>query len=463
MIGGPEGVSRRRLAGLAGLGALASIPALNAKALAEQAPTPPPARRPDNARTLDVTAPPYGARGDGTGDDRPAIQQAIDDAAAMPRGGVVLLPPGTYMISAPGLNQKTGVHLVGISREATLLKLLPGQNCSIIWADSDKQGAFADCRVQSLSLDGDIFGQDRDSDDIAAIRWHNSKREADYSEVSLDGHGTPRCVIDDVAVVSMRGRGIHLRGYGDNWIINSLVSRTRYEGMALVEGFDNRVLNCTAAATGREGFLIHQSNSLIIGCKAYFTGEWSFNSGERLGHGMSISGVCNIVMGCEVQDTWGDGYRIWNSRTGKRREGNDHARMNQIIGCLANGVGSVDKAHEDKRNRSKECVAFRIADKGRVENNLIDGCLHIDRYAMWGGKKTRTDRGASIDGGRDNMISFSEVQSQSSRQPPRVADGSGLIVRNGTEYFGLPTRDPGPGKLWCDPAQGHVLKLGTQT
>ncbi|WP_119680655.1 right-handed parallel beta-helix repeat-containing protein [Indioceanicola profundi] len=459
--GGPEGLTRRHLAGLAGLGALGAFGAAGAAAALEQEA---PARTSPGragAQWVDVTRPPYGARGDGTGDDRPAIQMAIDAMAENERGGVVFLPPGTYMLSAPGLNQKTGVHLVGASREATRLKLQPRQNCSIIWADADRQGAFADCRVQSMTLDGDIFGQTDGSDEVAGIRWHNSRKEKEYASASIDGHLVPRCVIDDVVVQSVRGRGVHLRGYGDNWIINTMVSNTRYEGFALVEGFDNRVMNCIAAATGREGFLLSQSNTMLIGCKAYFTGEWSFDSGERLGHGMSIGGTCNIILGCEVQDTWGDGFRIWNPRTRGRRVGSGHARMNQIIGCLANGVGSVDKAFEDKKNRSEECAAFRIADGGQVENNLIESCLHVDRYAMWGGsRKTRTELGAAIDGGKLNTIRFHEAQEQSSRHSPRVAADSGLIVRNGVEFFGVPTSNPGPGRLWLDPNAGNVLKLG---
>ena len=41
--------------------------------------------------------PAYGALGDNSADDRPAIQKAIDAAG---QGGTVYLPPGRYRIAA---------------------------------------------------------------------------------------------------------------------------------------------------------------------------------------------------------------------------------------------------------------------------------------------------------------------------------------------------------------------------
>ena len=59
----------------------------------------------------DVTAAPYGARGDGVHDDAPGIQAAIHEAATQ-GGGVVWLPPGLYRIGA-GLTVSNQVMLVG--------------------------------------------------------------------------------------------------------------------------------------------------------------------------------------------------------------------------------------------------------------------------------------------------------------------------------------------------------------
>jgi len=59
----------------------------------------------------------YGAVGDGSTDDAPAIQAAID--AATTNGGSVFFPQGTYSVEAIIL-LKTGVSLIGNRREATI-------------------------------------------------------------------------------------------------------------------------------------------------------------------------------------------------------------------------------------------------------------------------------------------------------------------------------------------------------
>lgn len=61
----------------------------------------------------------YGALGDGTADDTAAIQAAIDAAFAH-GGGIVCVPAGTYMTSAP-IEMKTGVFLEG-EGEASVIR-----------------------------------------------------------------------------------------------------------------------------------------------------------------------------------------------------------------------------------------------------------------------------------------------------------------------------------------------------
>ncbi|MFI2858084.1 S-layer homology domain-containing protein [Paenibacillus sp. JSM ZJ436] len=86
-------------------------------------PHPLPAPNAFTGRKIDVTAAPYGAKGDGITDDRPAIQRAIDDAQP---GDEVFLPNGTYKLlsayaSDTQIVLKTGVNLTGESREGAIL------------------------------------------------------------------------------------------------------------------------------------------------------------------------------------------------------------------------------------------------------------------------------------------------------------------------------------------------------
>lgn len=61
----------------------------------------------------------YGATGDGTTNDRAAIQAAID--AVPSTGGIVWFPAGTYVITT-ALTLKSGVTLAGVGVDASIIK-----------------------------------------------------------------------------------------------------------------------------------------------------------------------------------------------------------------------------------------------------------------------------------------------------------------------------------------------------
>ena len=54
---------------------------------------------PKSAAVIDITRPPYSAKGDGIADDTAAIQQALLDM--MGRHKILYFPDGTYLISKP--------------------------------------------------------------------------------------------------------------------------------------------------------------------------------------------------------------------------------------------------------------------------------------------------------------------------------------------------------------------------
>ncbi|GGL89073.1 glycosyl hydrolase family 28-related protein [Micromonospora yangpuensis] len=80
----------------------------------------------DSGGVVDVRA--HGAVGDGREDDTAALQRAFD--AAGRTGGIVFLPPGTYLTGRVVLPSR--VHLRGSGGDATTLRLRPGANTAII-------------------------------------------------------------------------------------------------------------------------------------------------------------------------------------------------------------------------------------------------------------------------------------------------------------------------------------------
>ncbi len=104
---------------------------------------------PQDARLIDVTQPPYNARGDGKTDDTAAIQRALD---AVPSGNrVIYLPAGTYLVSrqlrwppsrlkrSSSGNAHKRTILQGQSRDRSVIRLIDNapdfQNrpTSVIW------------------------------------------------------------------------------------------------------------------------------------------------------------------------------------------------------------------------------------------------------------------------------------------------------------------------------------------
>ena len=95
----------------------------------------------------------FGARGDGTTDDRAAFQAAID--AATSGAGELYVPPGTYMISAVergafGLVIRGKLHLRGAGQDQTVLQQAAGVGPSVRLINVSGDGVV----IEDLTLDG---------------------------------------------------------------------------------------------------------------------------------------------------------------------------------------------------------------------------------------------------------------------------------------------------------------------
>lgn len=115
---------------------------------------------PADAGVIDVTRPPYQAKGDGVADDTAAIQKALDDYPA--KGAILYLPNGIYLISDTlrwGENQKNTV-LMGQSREGTVVRLKdscpgyenPRKPKGVIWTGKAPAQRFSN-EIHTLTVD----------------------------------------------------------------------------------------------------------------------------------------------------------------------------------------------------------------------------------------------------------------------------------------------------------------------
>jgi hypothetical protein len=145
--------TRRRLLAGAGVGALGA--AMLAPRPAEaQLPNPVDDRYVLRAR-MPYNVKDYGATGNGTTDDNPAIQSAIDAAKAA-GGGVVFLPPGTYSIT--GISIPPRVELMGAGWQS-VLKVAANAGIYPIYVQSGETGPqprppATDVRLHDFAIDG---------------------------------------------------------------------------------------------------------------------------------------------------------------------------------------------------------------------------------------------------------------------------------------------------------------------
>ncbi|KFG74698.1 glycosyl hydrolase family 28-related protein [Streptomyces mutabilis] len=121
----------------------------------------------------------YGLVGDGTADDRPALQKLVDalgDAtAAAGRPRTVRVPAGRYVIRDRPVLWRSGVSLIGAGRGATCFALAnpgaPTQPVPLAWFTTAQHGAgrddhIADVTFAHFEIDGS--GVETEEDNVLA-------------------------------------------------------------------------------------------------------------------------------------------------------------------------------------------------------------------------------------------------------------------------------------------------------
>lgn len=151
----------------------------------------------------DVTG--YGAKGDGINDDSAGIQAAIDDFPAG-SGGLVIIPPGTYIIEdeidlAGSGNTRTGITLMGFG-DATVLKLKDSTIINSIINMGDASNPSRQV-VANLKIDG------------------NKDNQGGGIQTGIDFDTATESLAYNVTIVDCNGHGIKLGdGSGSN---NSII------------------------------------------------------------------------------------------------------------------------------------------------------------------------------------------------------------------------------------------------
>jgi parallel beta-helix repeat protein len=244
----------------------------------------------------------YGAAGDGATDDTAAFVAALRAVAAA-GGGVCRVPAGTYLIAPSGLTRpfvpavSSGVHLVGVGRDQSILKISGMPTNQFLQCDGD------DWSVEGLTVD-----------------MQNYFPQRLVSAVTCKGRNWR---VANCAIINIGRFGISVFG-GENWTIErDYISKTNPIGN------ENQAINVSVNRTGT----IYATNARIIdnvcdGSGIWFWGNHSIiarNRVSRTGFGTGIgTGVAKRADAIEVTDnicsggrgldrnrTWVSGFELW--------------------------------------------------------------------------------------------------------------------------------------------------------
>jgi hypothetical protein len=216
----------------------------------------------------------YGALGDGVHNDGPAIQLAIDAAAAS--GRVVYLPAGIYIIGQQ-LNLRTGTTLVGAGRNS-IIKLADGHPDNIDMITTAMGDGTRNVTIRDLCVDGnkDTIGTEATWTTETGT-WTTCLHLLDVTNLVLEDLLIKNSTIEGVYLgqvhygsvsrVEASGNGfwrrdasgIHLDGSSHLVVDSSVTNENGFHGIILSAATDNVITDHYAADNGWDGTRIQWS------------------------------------------------------------------------------------------------------------------------------------------------------------------------------------------------------------
>gem|GEM_PF-1815262 len=211
-------------------------------------PTPTPTPTPTSAPADTFNVRSYGAKGDGTVDDRPAIQRAVDACAAA-GGGTVYVPAGTYFLDS-GAVPSSSYYYVGIVLKDNVQLVGDGASTQIRSSKSglNNIGAVGAHHIAIRNLDsvgGDQDGIKLGSCDGVTISGVN----AFGHYIGISAYGCTNVAVSDCTSHDNSGFGFC---FGDD-VVNQVPQTGSH---------DQSWTNCEAY-NNSEGFRVHNGGSAV--------------------------------------------------------------------------------------------------------------------------------------------------------------------------------------------------------
>ncbi len=328
----------------------------------------------------------YGAAGDGTTDDRAAIQAAIDGAEAA-GGGIVFVPHGKFAVDpGVGLHLKNKTYLMGAGRSSVLI-VPNGANTT---GNMVKVESKTDVIVAHLMLDG------------------NRSQQSSGTNYGLFVSGSDNCRVTNVWTNNFTGVGNHVYDCDGVTISDCIATNNFYHGFECEQargcvwkgnrgyGNDRHGIFVSPGEIGGSG---SKGNS-IIGNSFDANGQYGIAIGVAAAPGSESLASGNIIAHNSVRNNAHYGISLYHQdgtiMVGNAIEGNGYfgvyaykSRDNQIVdNQFHNNSQAANNAYD-------EIMLEGSADGRASQNNLIAGnMIRIDgavkaRYAI--GEATNSD------------------------------------------------------------------------
>ncbi|MFC8102651.1 right-handed parallel beta-helix repeat-containing protein [Streptomyces sp. NPDC057363] len=446
----------------------------------------------------------YGLVGDGTADDRPALQKLVDalgDAtAADGRPRTVRVPAGRYVIRDRPVLWRSGVSLIGAGRGATCFALCnpgaPTRPVPLAWFTTAQHGAGRDNHIADVTF--------------AHFEIDGSRVETEEYEVLAKGLGLQYV---------LRGRFTDLyihdtaaTGFGCDFLQDTVVEGVLAErcgrqdpgekmggaGIGIgVGGWGpverTAITDCTATGNGTNGIFLELQQDdwvpprgiRVTACHTednrYGISDWGADGLLVTGCTMlgnhvagfdvsaqgttSVGGRGGIVTGCVIDGNVGDGIALGNT------PGPYAFRGNRVSGNGRYGYWQHNLAGGDQ-----EPATDIVLESNDIHDNALDG-IRVDaplhEPAIFGNRVRNNGRRAApaTDGGGEGVhCGPLSLTDENADWPPgghrgkelTVGDGRNAVVtgNTATELTLAPSR-PGADTAWPDgaPAPGATYRL----
>ncbi len=320
----------------------------------------------------------YGARGDGSADDTAAIRSAIAAAQQNAYGGVVYLPVGQYVVTAPLVVTRSDILILGSGSLATMggAGYNDGNSTTVKPAAKWAQGSASQpacilfdavtagtgvnrCGVERLTILGSNLPPGTQMHGIATYGY--------VGAFSITG-----CIVGSIANKSSSGI-TNTTSYAPtaqgNSIIRNLVQNVGGDGYDLASG-DLTMEHCHAQVCGGNGIsiTIKAGDTRLANCRSDLSGRNGFYINVPFGQYLGMVQLVN----CSTQRNMENGIMIANTASGK-------ISPVYLTGCVFQGDGRSGSSNAGIRLSGP--VMATITGCG-VHINTVDVRSGVPLYAI---------------------------------------------------------------------------------